>query len=99
MTGLGSQAFLGIQALAPLLNGIRTAFGHGDFMELLGALHILGNSYRLASMGAGSTMLYGRFTAGFCRTIVASLCHRRCGGLDGIAGHESLAGQLIAIFE
>jgi hypothetical protein len=99
MTGVFSQAFLGIQALAQPLNGIRTAFGHSDFMELLGVLHILDDSYRLASMGVGSMMLHGRFTAGFCRTIVASLCHRRWGSVDGIEGYESLAGQLIAIFE
>jgi hypothetical protein len=68
-------------------------------MELLGVLHILGDSYRWASMGVGSTMLYGQFTAGFCRTIVASICHRRWGGVDGIEGYESMVRQFVAIFE
>jgi hypothetical protein len=99
ITSLGIQAFVGIPALAQLLNGIRVASGHSDFMELLGVLHILGDSYRLASMGVGSTMLYGQFTAGFCRTIVASICHRRWGGVDGIEGYESMVRQFVAIFE
>jgi hypothetical protein len=54
MTGLGIQAWL----LSSI--GIRTVF----------VLHILGNSYRLASLGVGSAVVYGRFTLGFCRTVV-----------------------------
>lgn len=65
MTGLG------IQAWVLSLIGIRSALAHRELLEMLEVLHILGNSYRLASMGAGSTVLYGRFTFDFCRTIAA----------------------------
>jgi hypothetical protein len=83
ITSLGIQAFVGIPAVAQLLNAVRIASGHSDLTELLGVLHILGDSYRLASMGVGSTMLHGRFTASFCRTVVASICHR-----DGVVWTE-----------
>ena len=64
MTGLGIQAWL------LSLIGIRTAFVHREILEMLELLHILGNSYRLASLGVGSAVVYGRFTLGFCRTVV-----------------------------
>ncbi len=64
MTGLGIQAWL------LSLIGVRTAFVHREIMEVLELLHILGNSYRLASLGVGSAVVYGRFTLGFCRTVV-----------------------------
>jgi hypothetical protein len=63
---------LGLQLWAQLLSGIRIAFGHMYFTELCDVLRALGNSYRLASTtGGGSGFVYGRFTAGFCRAIVA----------------------------
>ena len=64
MTGLGIQAWL------MSLIGIRTAFVHREIMEMLEVLHILGNSYRLASLGVGSAAIYCRFTLAFCRTVV-----------------------------
>jgi hypothetical protein len=94
-TSLGIQAFVGIPTLAQLLNAVRIASGHRDFTELLGVLHILGDSCRLASMGVGSTILHGRFTAGFCRTVVASICHRRWGGVDGIEDYEAWCANLL----
>jgi len=70
MTGFGIQAWL----LSSI--GIRTAFVHREIMEILELLHILGNSYRLASLGGGSAVVYGRFTLGFCRTVaVGAVCH------------------------
>ncbi len=64
MTGLGIQAWL------MALIGIRTAFVHREIMEMLEVLHILSNSYRLASLGVGSAVVYCRFTLAFCRTVV-----------------------------
>jgi hypothetical protein len=37
---------------------------------MLEMIHVLGNSYRLASSGMGSSVLYGRFALGFCRAAV-----------------------------
>ena len=51
MTGFGIQAWL----LSSI--GIRTAFVHREIMEILELLHILGNSYRLASLGVGSAVV------------------------------------------
>jgi hypothetical protein len=67
MTGLGIQAWL----LSVI--GIRTAFVYREIMEMLEVLHILGNSYRLASLGVGSAVVYCRFTLAFCRTVVAAV--------------------------
>ena len=64
MTGLGIQAWL----LSSI--GIRTAFAHREIIEMLEVLHILGNSYRLASLGVGSAVVYGRFTLDFCKAVV-----------------------------
>lgn len=64
MTGLGVQAWL----LSSI--GIRSALAHREVMEMLEVLHMLGNSYHLASLGVSSAVVYGRFTLGFCRTIV-----------------------------
>ena len=71
MTALGIHAWL----LSSI--GIRTAFVHREIMEMLELLHALGNSYRLASLGVGSALVYGRFTLGFCRTVViGAVCNR-----------------------
>jgi hypothetical protein len=40
-------------------------------MELLEAVHILGNSYRLGSSGVSSSVVYGRFTFDFRRAFAA----------------------------
>lgn len=65
MTGLG------IQTWVLSLIGIRAALSHREYLEILEVLRILGNSYRLASLGAGSSVIYGRFTFDFCRIIAA----------------------------
>jgi len=64
MTGLGIQAWL-----LPLI-GVRSALLYCHVMEVLDAFHVLGNSYRLASLGVGSAVVYCRFTLAFCRTVV-----------------------------
>lgn len=64
MTGLGIQVWL------MSLIGIRTALVHREIMEMLEVFHILGNSYRLASLGVGSAVVYCRFTLAFCWTVV-----------------------------
>jgi hypothetical protein len=67
MTGLGLQAWL------LSLIGIRAALAHREYLEILEVIRILGNSYRLASLGVGSTVVYGRFTLDFCRVIAAGI--------------------------
>jgi hypothetical protein len=62
---------LGIQAWVLLFNGFRTEFWHDNVMELLEVLRVFGNSYRLASMGGSSGVVFSRFTVCFCRTVVA----------------------------
>jgi hypothetical protein len=61
---------LGIQAWVLLLSGLRIAFWHSNVLELLEVLRVLGNSYRLASMGVSSGVVFGRFTLAFCRAVV-----------------------------
>jgi hypothetical protein len=39
-------------------------------MEATELIRALGNSYRLASSGPGSSFLYGRFAFNFCRRAV-----------------------------
>jgi hypothetical protein len=39
-------------------------------MEAIELVRALGNSYRLASSGPGSSFLYGRFAFNFCRRAV-----------------------------
>ena len=60
MTGLGIQAWV-----LPLI-GVRSALLCCHVMEVLDALHVLGNSYRLASLGVCSAAVYGRFVLDFC---------------------------------
>lgn len=73
---------LGIQAWVQLLSGFRMAFAHAGLAEPFNVLQVLGNSYRLASTtGGGSSVVYGRFTVGFCRAIVARML-----GADADAG-------------
>jgi hypothetical protein len=67
MTGLGIQTWV-----LPLI-GIRSALAHSELMEVLEVIHIVGNSYRLASLGVNSGIVYGRFTLDFCRTVAASI--------------------------
>ena len=66
MTGLG------IQVWGLLLNGLRIGSWHSNVMELLEVLRVLGHSYRLASMGGGSGVVFSRFTLAFCTTLVAA---------------------------
>ena len=66
---------LGIQALGLLTNGLRIGFWHSDVVELLEVVRVLGQSYRLASMGDSSCMVFGRFMFCFGRTVLAAtLC-------------------------
>ena len=74
MTGIG------IQIVLPFI-GIRSAFAHHEIMVMLELLHILGNSYRLASCGDGSGVVYGWFTLSFCRTVVALTISNRIASL------------------
>jgi hypothetical protein len=66
MTGLGIHVWL------LSLIGIRSAATCHEVAAMLEMIHIFGNAYRLASSGVVSSGLYGRFTLGFCRTLVAS---------------------------
>ncbi|MBR1119945.1 hypothetical protein JQ628_00355 [Bradyrhizobium lablabi] len=65
MTGLGIHIWL------LSLIGIRSAATYHEVAAMLGMIHIFGNAYRLASSGIVSSGVYGRFTLGFCRTLVA----------------------------
>lgn len=67
MTGVGIQAWV----LALL--GIRSAFAHQEIAAAIEMLHVLGNSYRLASSGVVSGAVYGRFTFGFCRAVAVAV--------------------------
>jgi hypothetical protein len=62
---------LGIQAL--MLIGIHSALTHHEVMGLIEVARVLGNSYRQASSGPGSSVLYGRFAFNFCRTVAAGV--------------------------
>ena len=90
MTGLGIQAWV-----LPLI-GVRSALLYCHVMEVLDALHVLGNSYRLASLGVGSAAVYGRFILDFCRAAATSavedgwpLWGRRCNSLERHAGGDA----------
>ena len=63
MTGFG------IQAWALCLIG-RSASAYQEIAPMLEMIHVLGNSYRLASSSMGSSVLYGRFALRFCRAAV-----------------------------
>ncbi len=71
MTGLG------IQAWGLLLNGLRIGFWHGNVMDVLEILRVFGHSYRLASMGGSSVVVFSRFTLGFCWTVVVTTVFKR----------------------
>jgi hypothetical protein len=83
---------LGIQAWGLLFNGLRIAPGHGNVVDFLEILRVLGHSYRLASAGDGSGIVFGRFMLGFSRTVVAVIvCELilRKRGLRRFAAFES----------
>ena len=56
----------GFQVLMPLIGLRPEGVGH-DVMELIEIVRILGNSYRLASGGAGIGGVYGRFGLWACK--------------------------------
>jgi hypothetical protein len=60
----------GIQAWVLCLIGIRSASAYQEIATMLEMIHVLSNSYLLASSGAGSSVLYGRSAIGFCRAAV-----------------------------
>lgn len=64
MTGSGIHAWV-----LPLIGG-SSAFLYQEIAPMLELIHVLGNSYRLASSGLVSSILYGRFAMGFCRAVV-----------------------------
>jgi hypothetical protein len=66
MTGLVIQTWV-----LPLI-GVRSALVYCQVMEVLDALRVLGNSYRLASLGVCSAAVYARFIFDFCRAAAAS---------------------------
>jgi hypothetical protein len=72
MTGLGIQAWV-----LPLI-GVRSALLYCHVLEVLDALHVLGNSYRLASFGVCSPAVYGRFILDFCVAFATSAADRLC---------------------
>jgi len=80
------MTILGIQTLLPLV-GIRSAFAQHEIMLILQVLHVLGNSYRLATLGSSSIVAHGRFTLGFCSVVVAV-------ALNVLASRLSASGEL-----
>ena len=64
---------IGIQALLLQLASIHLMLTHHELMEAIELGRALGNSYRLAASEPGSSVVYGRFTLDFFRTIVAFL--------------------------
>lgn len=58
----------GIQAWVLCLIGVRSAYQ--EIAPMLEMIHVLSNSYWLASSGVGSSALYGRFAIGFCRALL-----------------------------
>lgn len=64
---------IGIHALLPPFASIHLMLTHHEFMEAIELVRALGNSYRLAASEPGSSVVYGRFTLDFFRTIVACL--------------------------
>jgi hypothetical protein len=59
----------------PLI-GVRSALLYCHVLEVLDALHVLGNSYRLASLGVCPTALYGRIILDFCVTFATGAADR-----------------------
>jgi hypothetical protein len=74
MTGSGIHAWV-----LPLIGG-RSDFAYQEIATMLEMIHVLGNSYRLASSGLVSSVLYGRFALGFCKALVI-------GAVGNIASH------------
>jgi hypothetical protein len=60
----------GIQVWVLCLMGLRSAHAYQEIAPVLEVMHVLGHSCRLASLGAGSSVLYGRFALGFCRALL-----------------------------
>ena len=65
MTGSGIHAWVVLSLI-----GGRSAFAYQEIAPILEIIHVLGNSYRLASSGLVSSVLCGRFAMGFCRAVV-----------------------------
>ncbi|WP_407154188.1 hypothetical protein [Bradyrhizobium sp. STM 3557] len=61
----------GIQALILPLIGFHAASIYHELLEALELARVLANSYRLASSGLGSGLIYGRFIFDFCKTVAA----------------------------
>ena len=60
----------GMQAWVLCLIEVRSASAYQEIAPMLEMIRVLGNSYRLASSGVGSGVLYGRFAIGFCRALL-----------------------------
>ncbi|CCE10796.1 hypothetical protein BRAS3843_530008 [Bradyrhizobium sp. STM 3843] len=76
---------IGIQTLMLPLIGIHSALIRHELMEMLEIARILGNSCRLASSEPGSSLMYGRFTFDFCKTVAAApVAGGRIEGFDGV---------------
>jgi len=63
---------IGIQALLALAS-THLMLTHLELTETIELVRALGNSYRLAVSEPGSSVVYGRFTLDFFKTIVACL--------------------------
>jgi hypothetical protein len=63
---------VGIQAFMLSVAGVHSALTHHELIRMIEITRILGNSYRLASSGPGSSLLYGRLAVNFCRAAVVA---------------------------
>jgi hypothetical protein len=66
----------GILTLMLRLIGIRSRFAHHEIMEAVELCQAVGNSYRLASSEAGSTVMYFRLTFNFLKVIAEGMLSR-----------------------
>lgn len=58
---------IGTHALLLPFASLHLTLTHHEFMEMIEFIRALGNSYRLAALGSGSSLLYGRVAFNFCR--------------------------------
>ena len=64
---------VGVQVLLLPLASVHLMLTHHEFMEAIELVRALGSSYRLAASEPTSSVVYGRFSLNFFRTIVACL--------------------------
>jgi hypothetical protein len=64
---------IGIEALLLQLASVHLTLTHHQLMEAIELVRALVSSYRLAASEPDSSVIYGRFSLDFFRTIVACL--------------------------